>query len=212
MAFVKHAIKYILAPVIYRQPPFGLEPARLGVYLWYLLERTSVCGDVAEIGCHLGGTAIIASQVVRKYSSKKAYVCYDTFGGFVDEQFSLDSPRGTPSNLRTHYSSNSELLVRKILRLHGCQDVQLVRGDATKLEDGQLKEKYSVILIDVDLSEPVYLTLKKFYPKLSKGGIILVDDCDEDNVVWKAREGYSRFCHEMGFQEKIKVGLGIIEA
>ena len=101
--------------------------------------------------------------------------------------------------------------MRKILRLHGCQDVQLVRGDATKLEDGQLKQKYSVILIDVDLSEPVYLTLKKFYPKLNKGGIILVDDCDENNVVWKAREGYSLFCHEMGFQEKIIVGLGIIE-
>jgi hypothetical protein len=55
------AAKKALAPLIYRFPPFGLQPERLATYLHSLLERQDLPGDVAEIGCNLGGTSAIAA-------------------------------------------------------------------------------------------------------------------------------------------------------
>ena len=37
-------------------------------------------------------------------------------------------------------------------------------------------EKFSFIHIDVDLFEPTFESLKFFYPRLKKGGIIVCDD------------------------------------
>src|ERR1700722_13937903 len=96
MRRIKLTTKYLLAPLIYRHPPCGLQPAGLATYLEYLLQRRDVVGDVAEIGCSVGGTAVYASSVLRKYSPEKTYYCFDTFDGFVEEQFDADLGRGTP--------------------------------------------------------------------------------------------------------------------
>ena len=213
---IKHRIvvaaKYLLAPVLYRYPPCGLQPAGLATYLRYLLDRQMVPGDVAEIGCSVGGTAIIASSVVRRYAPQKKYFCYDTFGGFVRDDFNMDALSGTPSKKRHQYSNNSLRLVRRILDQHGCFDVILVPGDVKQLSESQLSQAYSLILVDVDLSEPTYAALSRFYPRLSPGGLVLVDDCTEEaEQVWRAIVGYKRFCAECGLQERYEYGLGIIE-
>ena len=204
--------KYVFAPVLYRFPPIGLQPSELGIYLIELLNRKDICGDVAEIGCHMGGTACIASELVRKYSPHKNYICYDTFSGFVREQFDADIARGTPESMGKRFSANSYGTVRRILNLHGGKDVRLVAGDIVTVPDDQLSQLYSVVLVDVDLAEPTYIALKRFFPRLSSGGIILVDDCRPDpEQVWRAQEGYQRFCQEAGFAQHSRFGFGIIE-
>lgn len=206
------AAKYLLAPMIYRYPPCRLLPAELATYLGNLLQRRDVPGDVAEIGCDNGGTAVIASSLLRKYSPEKTYFCFDTFGGFVKEQFDVDVGHGTPPAERDRFSVNSLRLVRRILDLHGCQDVVLVKGDATKIHEDRLSPAYSVILVDVDLSVPTYGALTKFYPRLAKGGIILVDDCSEEpEQIWKAVIGYKQFCSEHRLMARFEYGQGVIE-
>ena len=215
MAFmrrIKRTIKYLSAPLIYRYPPCGLEPAGLATYLGYLLQRRDVVGDVAEIGCSFGGTAVFAASVLQKYSPEKTYYCFDTFSGFVEDQFDSDLSQGTPLQARHRYSANSLGLVRRILDLHECQDVVLVKGDVKKIDESRLSTSYSVVFLDVDLSEPTYAALVKFYPRLTDGGIILVDDCsDEPEQIWRARMGYKRFCSEHGLTERFEYGLGVIE-
>ena len=206
------AVKEIFAPFLYRFPPIGLEPPQLGIYLHELLIRRDVPGDVAEVGCSVGGTACLASKVVRKYSEDKKYICYDTFEGFVGEQFEADIPLGTPRSDQSRYTANSQRLVRKILDLHDCGHVELVKCDIVKVPQDVLSKIYSVVLLDVDLSEPTYHALNRFYPLLSSGGVILVDDCaDEPEQVWRARRGFERFCTEFGFTALIRYGFGVIE-
>ena len=96
--------------------------------------------------------------------------------------------------------------------MHDCRDVLLVEGDITKIDDRLLSDNYSVVLLDVDLSEPTYIALKRFYPRLSKGGVILIDDCRQDgNQRWKANLGYQRFCQENGLTAEIRNGFGVVE-
>ncbi len=92
--YIRYVGKSILVPLLYyRYAPFGLAPERLAIYISSLIEKADVPGDVAEVGCNLGGTAVIASKVVEKYSKRKSYICYDTFGGFVDR--SIRNRRGS---------------------------------------------------------------------------------------------------------------------
>lgn len=209
---LRNAVKYMFAPIIYRYPPIGLQPSELGIYLQELLNRSRVPGDVAEIGCSVGGTACIASALVKKYTPTKNYICYDTFNGFVKEQIEVDISRGTPENRASFFAGNSYKLVRRILDLHYCNEVRLVEGDIAKISDDKLSSRYSVVLLDVDLAEPTYIALKRIYPRLSDGGIILIDDCRQDrDQRWKAFLGYQRFCEENALAPQIRYGFGVIE-
>src|SRR5271154_1587069 len=80
-SILRVAAKRALAPLIYKYPPSGLQPERLATYLSGLLERLSLPGDVAEIGCSVGGTAAIAARMLKRVGWKQRYICYDTFGG-----------------------------------------------------------------------------------------------------------------------------------
>ena len=207
---LKTAAKYILAPLLYRFPPSELAPEHLYLYLHQLILRQQVPGDIVEVGCHLAGTAIIAAKMLWRLEIKKRYRCYDTFGGFVGTHFQRDVIEGTPPYHHSAFSANSKHLVERILRKHSAQGIELIGGDIATLPDQQLPEAIAVCLIDVDLSEPTYLALKRLYPRLSTGGVILVDDCPVEGS-WKAWLGYRRFAAEIGLPERYEYGMGIVE-
>lgn len=208
MHALRAVAKEAMAPLIYRYPPVGLKPERLALYLNALLDRAHMEGDVAEIGCNVGGTAIVACQALRNVGWKGEYVCYDTFGGFVAEQFDHDAAQGTKAFKRHLFSANSSNLVRKITELHGRSDIRLVEGDATKVNPTALS-KYIAVLADIDLSKPSYEVLKLFWPQVLPGGIMLCDDCVESRH-WLAKDGYAQFCREAGIPEEYHFGLGIV--
>jgi hypothetical protein len=206
---LKAAAKYVLSPLLYRSPPIGLQPERLYFYLHQLVLHQHVQGDVVEVGCNLAGTAIVASRMLDRLGATKRYVCYDTFGGFTTEQFASDRAAGTPQRDRHAFSANSKSLVEKILRQHAAVRVELVQGDITKLPEDVFPNKISVCLLDVDLSEPTYVALSRLYPKLSEGGVIVIDDCPTGSS-WKARLGYQRFMAEAKLPESYEFGMGVV--
>ena len=206
---LKRLARNALAPLIYRYPPFALAPERLYVMLHHLVATRDVPGPVVEIGCNLGGTTVIARQMMTRLGIDKPYICIDTFDGFVEDQFVTDARLGTPKTDKYLFSGNSRQLVDKILHQHGCSDVQLVQGDIAKLPDAALPATCSLLLADVDLTEPTYVSLVRFWPRMVKGGVMLVDDCPEDSS-WKARLGYLHFCDENGLSERYEFGMGIV--
>jgi O-methyltransferase len=206
---IRTTAKRVLAPVIYKYPPFGLQPERLATYLHGLLERKALPGDVAEIGCNLGGTSAIAARMLKRVGWMNRYICYDTFSGFVAEQFEKDVARGTEKGRRDMFAANSMALVRKILDQHGVPEVELVPGDITTIPDQRLSAAYSVVLLDIDLADPTYGALKRFWPRLVQGGVIYVDDCP-GGYNWKARIGYEQFCREAGLTPRYEYGLGVL--
>jgi O-methyltransferase len=207
---IKNWIRLAITPLIYRYPPFGLAPERLYLYLHYLIDRRDVTGGVVEVGCHLGGTAVVAVRAMKGVGISKKYTCIDTFDSFVPSQFAQDVALGTPQDSRRYFMGNSRQLVSKIVAYHNCGDIELIEGDIGKLSDRMLPERVSVALVDVDLAEPTHIALSRLYPRLEPGGVILVDDCF-DSAMWKARLGYSKFCNQNGITEKYQYGMGILE-
>lgn len=198
-----------LGPYVNNCPPIRLGPERLYVWTHVLMQTRSVPGDVVEVGCSLGGTAMWSERMLRQAGTPKKYVAIDTFSGFVSEQFSADAALGTPKRLRRTFDYISLPAVRRSARTLGAPDVQFVQGDIVRLPADQLPTRITACLIDVDLSQPVYAALEKIWPRLVKGGVIVVDDCPEGDD-YKARLGYQRFVAEHGLKERYVLGMGVL--
>lgn len=209
-ALVKAAVRRYRPQLLYPVPVSSLQPERLYAYLDALWRTRDVPGDVVEVGCWLGGSAAIASRMLRRLSIQKRYVAIDTFSGFVTDQFDSDLASGVPLEYRGIYDTNSPKNVRRLLDHYGAPNVEVVQGDIVTLPVGRLPSMLSVGLIDVDLSVPVYCALSKLYPLLAPGGVILVDDCPEKTTWVGARLSYQRFSREHGLSEHYEFGMGII--
>jgi hypothetical protein len=60
------------------------------------------------------------------------------------------------------------------------------------------------------LLKPTYEGLKKIWPHLSLGGIIVVDDCIGTEEGWQALAGYQEFCTHAGLPQEYIFGAGIL--
>jgi hypothetical protein len=102
-------------------------------------------------------------------------------------------------------------MVRKLLDYWDAPSVELVKGDIVHLPDADIPSDIAVCLLDVDLELPIYEGLKRIAPKLVPGGIILVDDCTDDDAPFTgARVGYAKYCAEAGIPEEYIFGLGVL--
>lgn len=196
-----------------RPPRPVLEPERYAVYLRALAEHRDVPGSILEVGCFRGTTAAEAYRMLKLWDSERHYVCVDTFSGFVPEQFAEDEELGTDSSYRALFDYNSRRAVERTFKHLGYEKMEVVEGDIAALPDSELPEQISVCLMDVDLAMPIHEGLKKILPNMAPGGIILVDDCEEEGETgWAgARVGYKRFAEEAGFPEKYDAGFGVLE-
>lgn len=195
---------------VYRRPVCSLKPERLYAYLDALWQRRGIEGAVVEIGCYLGGTAALSSQMLRQTGFPKRYVCVDTFSGFVASHFDRDVSSGTSAALRDNFAANSLDTVRRLLDYYDCADVELIAADVCSLAATALPEPISVCLIDVDLEAPTYAALKLVWPLLALNGVVLVDDCGDDEYAGAAI-AYRRFMAETGLPESYFMGMGIVE-
>jgi O-methyltransferase len=207
----RYCAKSLLRPLIYRHPPIGLRPPRMYVWSDVLIKTADIQGAVLEIGCAAGGTAAWSDRLLREIGARKRYICIDTFGGFVAEQFSADEAKGTPKQYRHTFTANSPSLVRRTVTGLGSPNIELIAGDIAELAPELLPSKISACLIDVDLAQPVAAALQRVYPLLAPGGTIVVDDCEGRSDGWRARDGYQQFAVSKGLPEVYRFDMGVID-
>jgi O-methyltransferase len=133
--------KHMLRRLVYRFPPVMLAPERLYLWLDTLLATRAVEGSVLEIGCYLGGTAAISKRFLDRTGGMRKYICIDTFGGFVREQWITDEKQGSPGGFSGFFSSNSPALARWVLDRHGGAEVKIIEGDILTIPAEKLPDK-----------------------------------------------------------------------
>ncbi|WP_153559483.1 TylF/MycF/NovP-related O-methyltransferase [Roseimaritima sediminicola] len=209
-SFFKTGTKKIFASLLYRHRPIGLSAGKLYLYLDAIYQTRDVPGDVVEVGCNLCGTSVLGYQMIRKLGLERTYQCVDTFGGFVNSQYSKDVELGNSMNKRDSFSANSIDLARKVLDIHNAEDIELIRADIVSMEEQRLPYKIAVSLLDVDLYEPILSGLEKIYPRLASGGRILVDDCGRADG-WQAGKAVRAYCEKNVIDFRIEFGMAVID-
>jgi O-methyltransferase len=168
----------------------------------HVVER-KIDGDFVECGVWRGGNSIIAADVFKNMASEKSVWLFDTFAGMtaptdVDVDYLGESAhiRFRKSQGRDHndwcYSPLEEVKTHfgKAGLFNG--NVKFVKGDVavTLSRPAQLPEKISVLRLDTDWFESTKIELEVLFPRLSSGGVLIIDDYGHWGGARKAVDEY----------------------
>jgi len=169
----------------------------------YVIER-SVPGDFVECGVWRGGNAILAAALFKTYKVDKKVYLFDTFQGMTeptdfDRYAATDKPAAgvfKQAQRETHnemcYASYED--VESNFRSAGLLDgnIVFVKGDVleTLRDPANLPVNVSLLRLDTDWYESTKAELEVLYPRLSRGGVLIVDDYGYWTGAKKATDEY----------------------
>ena len=166
----------------------------------YVLDR-NIPGDIVECGVWRGGSALLAALVLkmRGVKNRKLYL-YDTFEGMpAPTEFDVDKYGRTGLEMMEQYGDDvgwcyaSLEDVQKAFSEHNFEfEIEFVQGDVMETLKKTQPETISVLRLDTDWYESTALEFELLYPRLSTGGVLIIDDYG----VWagsrKATDDYFR--------------------
>jgi O-methyltransferase len=134
------------------------------------LDQEKIDGAIAELGVFKGITAKLFCEL----SPHRKLYLLDTFEGFNKNDAIGDMNQGLSNATEGSFSHPIEA-VRDFI---GANSAKFIQGYFPE-SSSQLPndERYAFVHLDADLYQPQLEGLKYFYPKVVKGGIIVVHDC-----------------------------------
>ena len=165
------------------------------VRMWSVLQaldhikRNSIDGACVECGVWKGGTLALLSKYSEYLGLDLAIIGFDTFDGMPDAEevdkdlFNISSienmriSKKDESLMNIHaYASISQ--VKENLKVLGIKNIKLLKG---KVEDTlqiseNIPDKISLLRLDTDWYASTKFELDILYPRLQKGGVLIIDD------------------------------------
>lgn len=138
-------------------------------YLSQEISRKKLQGSVVELGVYKGDFSIM----LQKAFPEKTLILFDTFEGFSNADVKGDSAVDNKEYELKKFKDTSADFV--LSRLGNRENVRIKQGyfpDSFDLWD----EEFAFVSVDLNLSGPVKKSLEIFYPRLVRGGYILVSD------------------------------------
>ena len=131
----------------------------------------SVAGDVAECGCYKGASAFFLARQIMQASLAKDLLLFDSFEGLSKPE-ALDATYWMEGDL----SATEDDVWKSLAPLPPVPFVMLYKGWIPERFLEVAHRRFCFVHIDVDLYQPTLHSMSFFYPRLSPGGIILLDD------------------------------------
>ncbi len=153
------------------------------------INRGKIEGDIVECGVWRGGNMLIAADFCRASKVRRDIHLFDTFTGMsepTDKDVSIsDKPasseyEGRKKDGYTDWDYASLEDVKRNFSQANLSDgsVHFVKG---KVEDtlrvaGNIPEKIALLRLDTDWYESTKIELEVLYPRLVRGGVLIIDD------------------------------------
>ena len=150
---------------------WGSSQPRFRVYTacWAALQARNVPGDYVECGVNRGGIARTQIELLNFNQLEKSYWLVDTFCGFPEEQKSLVSSAMPADSYRECY----EDVVKTFAPF---PRVRLVRGAVPAALEQVEAQAVCYLSLDMNTAEPELQALEYFWPRLSPGAPVIMDD------------------------------------
>ncbi len=152
------------------------------------LEVKNVPGAIAELGVFRGYFAKLMNTLLPE---RKLYL-FDSFEGFLPEEAKREIEQGTctESMLASHRNTG----VEKVLEIMPYPEKIVTCVGYFPQSLNGLEEVFSLVSLDGDFEETTYEGLKYFWPRLSKGGYLMLHDYNSQNLsgVKKAVKRYEK--------------------
>jgi len=163
------------------------DPSRFSKFISHLefFKRTSeIRGEIVEFGIFKGNSFFrwIKFRDLLEQTNSRKIIGFDIFGDFPEANFEEDKIKRdafveeTKGGKSISYEEITDLLKKQNLQ----KNVEIIKGDILQTLDQYIDNnphlKISLLHIDVDLYEPSKIILEKLYSRVTKGGIIILDD------------------------------------
>jgi O-methyltransferase len=195
--------------------PYMFEPGQLALMVQCLDKTTDVAGCILEVGCMRGRTTVFLNRHLDSLKSTKRYFAIDTFAGFQPKDVEYEvKTRGKDATFDwSGFSNNKKAWFDQAMQNNHIARVQSIQADVNEFDFSCVgPDGVSFCLVDVDLYQPVKSALAKIYPKMSPGGVIVVDDCQAGSIYDGALDAYREFVMAHGLPERIEQAkIGLIE-
>lgn len=168
----------------------------------YILKN-NVEGDFAECGAWRGGSAMLMAFILNKYQirDRKIYI-YDTFEGMpAPSEFDLNLKGETAASLLESEKEDKENSiwclasiedVQHNLQLTGFpkENIEFIKGKVEITIPEHVPDHISLLRLDTDWYESTKHELLHLYPRLSREGVLIIDDYGHWQGARKATDEY----------------------
>ena len=153
------------------------------------LNRGGIAGDVVECGVWRGGNMMMARHLGRQSGVERDYYLFDTFTGMSEPTKEDVSHHGEaasvtfeqkqrPDHVDWCYASLED--VRANFSAAGLLDerVKFIKGkvEDTLRVEANVPKQIALLRLDTDFYESTRIELEVLYPRLVKGGVLIIDD------------------------------------
>ncbi len=146
--------------------------------------RNDVPGDFVECGVWKGGSALLAGLVLQRNGIRdRALYLYDTFEGMTaPEAVDIDKDDQSASQLMEAFGDENgwcyasyEEVEKRFSDRGFLFDIFLKKGDVLETLGGHTGQ-IAILRLDTDWYASTKFELEQLYPRLSKGGVLIIDD------------------------------------
>jgi O-methyltransferase len=176
----------------------GLRPSQLYLLMSKIYESPSDKFCIAEVGIARGVSTVFLVEALKASGKSFSYFAIDTFSGFdkksvLREQSVHGQAYGWDNYDYLDYASYCKSVQIKKL------PINLVRH--TEYDTILASQAFDLVILDVDTEVATLEYLNFFYPRLNRGGMILVDDASPANKYDGALRAYVGFCERSNIEQ-----------
>ena len=142
-----------------------------------------VPGEIVECGVFKGASFLRFAMFREIFGNpfSKKIIGFDTFGKFPETNFQDDKKaRNKFIDSAGEDSISKDQLFQILNQKNLNRHLNLIEGDITKTVPDYVKTnpelKISLLNLDTDIYEPAVSILENLYPRITKGGILMLDD------------------------------------
>jgi Macrocin-O-methyltransferase (TylF) len=182
---------------------YCIEPIQLATLINEFERTSSIRGSLVEIGVARGMTTrFMCEHIVRQGLDKTTeYFAIDTFNSFLGSDIDHEvSVRGKSRDDLGGFGYNDYgVWVRNFASF---PFVKALQADCSSFDYTTIAP-IRMAFLDVDLYLPTRGALPKLWECLQEGGVIAVDDVQDNSVYDGAFQAYMEFCSDNGLQPEI---------
>jgi hypothetical protein len=174
------------------------------------ITRYKIEGDIVECGVWKGGSMLATAEtLLHERDTLRGLFLYDTFEGMPppskdDVSFDnrsaeqmLEVNSNKEQNLVWAYSTLESVKQTMALSAYPPEKIQYIKGKIEDTIPGTMPEKIALLRLDTDWYESTKHELIHLFPRLVKGGVLIIDDYG----YWKgARKAVDEFIQENAVQ------------
>ncbi len=172
---------------------------RAHVACWCAAQALKLNGDFVECGVGRGLLSkTIVAYVAFERQLDKRFFLVDTFEGLAEEHMSeSEKTRKIVDCMASIYRNNFE---RVASAFEAYPNVTLINGTVPEVLNKVESERVAYLSIDMNNAKPEIEAARYFWPKLEKGGLILLDDFVYGVEFHEQTQAFLAFAKEVGHE------------